>query len=338
MKRRQFFLGTPLLYLSSGAQRAHSTSGATPAVPPAPFRKMAFAGKVDGRDRFTMFLDVDPQGNVGRAVEGALRFGVAGRLLSLQGPRLPEGQLALDLYEQPYGHSGPRRQSGHIVGTLSNDRLTGTWHAFRSKRTLPFDAVKTQSSTATKREALAQSVGRFRLVAISGHCCLSNDYEAQRSDRGWQLNGSSIVGGSRSGYGAKLRRESVASLNSLEIVVTRDLSVRLSAGKEPLLEVPFDETGMLLKIDKPEDLTYFKTYSPSTTFVKGRRSGAPDLVLALVSGQDWSPQVAVDEFNLATRGTAEIVLPSDGFFYGDEFKLTMKDDQGTISELTFLKR
>ena len=28
--------------------------------------------------------------------------------------------------------------------------------------------------------------GRFRLVAISGHCCGSNDDATQRSDRGWQ--------------------------------------------------------------------------------------------------------------------------------------------------------
>jgi len=257
----------------------------------------------------------------------------------------------LDVYEQPYGHNGPRRQSGRIVGTLAGDRLTGTWHAFGTNRSLPFDAVKTQSSAAmvrealaklssaaTKREAMAQSVGRFRLVALQGHCCLSNDYEAQRSDRGWQFSQSSIVGGSRSGYGARLQRKSVASLNSLEIVVTRDLTVRLFAGKEPLLEVPFNETGMLLKIDKPENLTYFKTYSPSTTFVEPRMGGAPDLVLALVSGQDWSPEITVEGINVATWGTAELVLRSDGFFYGDEFKLTIKDDQGIISELSFRKR
>jgi len=85
MKRRKFLLSTLLLYVSTGAQRAHSTSGTTPADAPAPFRKMVFAGKVDGRDRFTMFLDVDPQRNVVRVVEGAFRFGGAGRLLSLQG-------------------------------------------------------------------------------------------------------------------------------------------------------------------------------------------------------------------------------------------------------------
>jgi hypothetical protein len=178
------------------------------------------------------------------------------------------------------------------------------------------------------------SLDRFRLVAISGHCCGNNDYEAQRSDRGWQYGGSAIVGGKRTGYTTRPGREDIARLNSIEVIVAPDLTVRLFAGKRRLLEVPFYESGMLLDAVQPEG----GTYTPSTTFLEEYK-GAPVLVLALVSGQDWSTHMALSDINLATQGRARLVLPRGDFFYGEEFNLTIDSEEGpaTSSTLTFGK-
>lgn len=352
MRRRRLLLSSPVLYAFMAPRRTDAMEASAPAGLTAPYRKGVFAGRIDGRDPFILFLKANPQG-----VEGTCRSGSGARLLRLQGPLLSEGKIALDVHEQPYGRDGTKR-IGRIVGTWAGGRLTGTWHTFSTHRTVSLDAVETASTAATgwetleplssavtKREALAQSVGRFRLVAISGHCCLSNDYEVTRSDRGWQVSGTSIVGGSRGGFGSRLGRgsESAARLNALSIVVAPNLAVSLFAGKQRLLDVPFDETGMLLRIDKQHELDSFqigqtdlKTYSPSTTFVEPCRGCAPQLVLALVSGQNWSEQIGeVEGFNLATQGVARLVLRSDGYFYGDEFELTIAERSGTVSRLTF---
>jgi len=187
------------------------------------------------------------------------------------------------------------------------------------------------SSAATKREPLSQAVGRFRLVAISGHCCGSNDDATQRSDRGWQYGGFAIVGGELTGYITRLARDDVARLNSIEVIVAPDLTVRLFAGKRRLLEVPFNESGMLLDAVQPEG----GTYTPSTTFLE-EYEGAPVLVLGLVSGQDWSTHMTVRQFPIATQGKARLVLPQrSGFFYGDEFELTIdSEDAGPLNRTT----
>jgi hypothetical protein len=330
MNRRRIVLSTLLLSVLADGQRAHSMQSRMAADLPAPFRKMVFKGTVDRRKQFTMFLDADP-----RRVHGACRFADGSRHLQLRGAVSSDGSVTFDVYEQRYGSDGSLSKTGRITGALAGDRLTGNWQSFGPERLLPFNAIETKprplSSAATKREALSQAVGRFRLVAISGHCCGSNDYSAQRSDRGWQYGGSSIVGGERTGYITRLGRDDVARLNSIEVIVAPDLTVQLFAGKRRLLEVPFTESGMLLDAVQPEG----GPYTPSTTFLE-EYEGAPVLVLGLVSGQDWSTHVALRQFPITTQGKARLVLPQrSGFFYGDEFELTIdSEDAGPVDRTT----
>lgn len=109
------------------------------------------------------------------------------------------------------------------------------------------------AESGKKAQLLKGLVGEHRLVAVSGFMGANTMVDYYLENGKWTATASSISGGKREGYDAKLSAEALAKLQSMKIVVAEDLSVALLCKGKTYCKTPFQEQGMNYALQKPVD-------------------------------------------------------------------------------------
>lgn len=246
-----------------------------------------YEGTIAGK--YPITVDLKKSGNV---LKGSYRYkGKSGRL-ELQGTIDPAGIFTMNEYANMV-YSKP---NAIFSGTVAGDSISGVWSIPDGSRKLDFEARMTSEvRLEAKKTVLREAVGTYHLESVSGEVGANGMFDLLKKNGAWKSTSSAISGGMREGYENALSKDELSLLNSTRITVDSALAVRFIVREETLLEIPFNEQGMLYKMDKPSLSVLdevLKKLSPSTTYVE------EELYLAALQSVDYSNALPVE----VTRG------------------------------------
>ncbi len=111
---------------------------------------------------------------------------------------------------------------------------------------------KIDYSKNPKYVLLKNLIGIYELETIGGVQGANTMFDYYKEYVEWHSTFSSIVGGMREWFTNKTGEQDADFLNSLKIEVTEDLKIKLIQGDKTMIEVPFNEKGMDLRISNRE--------------------------------------------------------------------------------------
>ena len=222
-----------LLALAALQARAAEFDGA--------FFQRSYSGSIGGKYAITMDLR-----KAGGVLRGAYRYAGKNAALALEGKLAPDGSFTLE--EQSGG-----RVTGGFKGKLEGEKISGTWSAPKSTKTLAFEASQTaQVDLQDKAAVLRAAIGTYPLQSIGGSEGANGMYDTWREGRAWRSNFSSLSQGRREASEADLTPADQKLLNSMQVSVDANLTTRFSAGGKVLLEIPYTP-GPDVRMNKPHN-------------------------------------------------------------------------------------
>lgn len=242
-----------------------------------------YEGRVGGKYPITM--DLIKNGNV---LKGSYQYkGKTGRL-EIQGLIDASGKFTMNEYANMV-YSKP---NAILSGTVAGDSISGVWSVPDRAKKLDLEARMTSEvRLKKKKEALQDAVGTYYLESANGAIGANGMFDIFKENGAWKSAVSAISGGMREGYENEISKDELSLLNSTRITVDSALAVRLIVREKMLLEIPFNETGMLYKMDKPSLSVLdevLKKLAPSTTYVE------EELYLAALQSVDYSNALPVE--------------------------------------------
>ena len=126
-----------------------------------------------------------------------------------------------------------------------------------------------EEELSRKQELLTSLIGDYTLESIEGMMGVNTMVDYSIHDAQWLANGSSNSGGTREAYPIELDNEDQKRLNSYQITVTEDLTVKFSVGGKEYVSVPFSEEMTMSLANPVDDYSSVITegLSGSTTFI-----------------------------------------------------------------------
>jgi hypothetical protein len=293
--------GIVLLTLPFGLCMPAAALDAAGHAPDAPHFKRTYAGTIDGKYAVAMSLR-----RSGETLKGEYAYAGKKRKLMLEGKVDAAGHVTLQEWID-------FKQTGVWTGTLAGDSFTGTWQQPGGAKQMAFDLHKTaEIRMPTKQEMLEAAVGTYRLKGISGAAGANGMFDIDRQGSTWRASSSSISNGMREGQEDPLSAQDVRLLDSMHITVDKDLNTRFYAGGKLLLDVPFNATGMLYRMDHPHSSVLdeqLKGLGPSAVRVDVNGN----LYLAALDGIDYAQTLNLD--NVIAEGLLVLTYnPDTGTF------------------------
>jgi hypothetical protein len=267
------------LTFAAGPQPAADTA---PSSAPDYFHR-AYAGTIAGKYPIRMELKKS-----GAVLTGTYQYERQARHLNLSGTVDSAGNFTMNEYVD-ITYSKP---NAVFTGTLAANGIQGVWRTMDGSRSARFEARMTSEvRLEPKKEALREAVGTYPLESIGGAVGANALFDLARENGAWTFKGTSLDNGQREGYENELSADQVRLLNSMRIMVDASLKVRVIAGDETLLAIPFDERGMLYDVKEP-GLTVLdevlRKLSAQTIYIE------EDLYLAAMQGVDFNRSIPID--------------------------------------------
>lgn len=245
-----------------------------------------YEGKIAAKYAITM--DLKKNGNV---LAGSYQYkGKSGRL-ELVGTIDTSGKFSMNEHANPdYSKS-----SGVFSGIIAGDTIKAVWSSPDGLRKLDVEVVMTsEAKLKSKEEVLRQAIGTYYLESVGGAIGANGMFNMTKNNGVWKYTGSAISGGMRTGYENALSKKERSSLNSTRITVDSALTTRLIVQNRLLLEIPYNEKGMLYDLG---EITHsvlaeaMKKLSPSTIYIEDK------LYLAALQNVDYSNDLPIEVTN-----------------------------------------
>jgi len=203
------------------------------------------------------------------------------------------------------------KPNGYFDGHQNGDSVSGFWTSADSSKKIPFRLTR---EPLLKKTILGWLRGaEWVLDGAEGFYGANTMTSLGKDQKGrWGAGGSSISGGMREPYDAKVSREENKILNGLRILVTDSLDLVVKAGIQEILRIPYQEDPyfVLEKITKDTDgIGRIHEYQ-----------GKPALTISSVNLAttdkglfDDILQIEALPFDTPTAAHIEYIIPGDGF-------------------------
>lgn len=264
-----------------------------------------YTGRIADKYNIMMYLEKN-----GKKITGYYRYTGQESPLILNGTIESPGKVTIkeSLNRGPYMET-----TGIFSGKITGTNITGEWHTPDNSKKMSFEV-----NQPSKKSVLQHTIGTYYLSSIQGWWGASTMFDSTKDTNGaWSSHVSALSAGMREGWDVTHSAEDIKLLNSMNIQVDTDLTVRFFAGGKLLLEVPFNETGMKYSIDLGRDDPYrylsSEKLSSSTTFIDDK------LYLTATDDTDYSDTIPASDYIMANKGPVSLTY----FPLNDSFSLSI---------------
>ena len=188
-----------------------------------------------------------------------------------------------------------------------------------TKPTATDDKASKNHNLERKGALLSKLVGKYSLLSISGAVGANGMFDYLVEDGRWSASGSSISQGMREPYDIDLTANQLRQLESMRIVVKKDLSVDVVCDEKIFHSSPFNADGLDYSLSKPpadfilnvpKELTTKSTFIGDDLYLMARDSISYNELLRC-NIADIDADSLVLRYNLKSKGFQL------SMFYGD---------------------